>query len=494
MNTENEKNISITLKSDEEKDEAFVISFSLIFRQFRRILSLWIVLAVIFGSVTAAFSIFLSHTTQSEPITSLVNFNYKGIESGLTPDGTSLDVNKIKSPSIIENALTELDMSLGLVERIRQNITISSIMPNDAFDKISMYKSVYSSGGSAALDAIDVLLETEYFPTYYIITFDNIATGIDHEDGKKIINSMLEQYQKYFFTTYGYNSALGNSVVAVDYTDYDYPAAVDIFKTTLDDLDGYTLSLMQNDASNFRSNTTGYSFEDIRRSITVLREADLNAISSYITIYNVTNDKEQLITYYDYKIEELERETAILQSELQSISDSLETYEKDSMLIFGDNQNIEETEYSQVSEKYDQLIEERIVVQQKYSTKQQQVEYYKDRVETFKNNTKKSDADIEYVNEALSILYDKINALIEITTKTSDEFYENIVFANAFNILVPAMGSKSTLSNANIILHVFVVEALLFVVFAGYTFISAIVISSKEKKILKETQKENNKE
>lgn len=489
MNTDNEKNINVTLKSnDDSENSSIIISFSTIFKQMKRLLALWIVISVIFGLVSMSVMLLLKNTTQTEPITTLVNYNYGGVNAGLAPDGNQLDVNKIKAPSIIETALTELDMPLNLVEKIRQNIEITGIMPDIVYDKISMYKTIYESGGTAALEAVDVLLDTGYSSTYYIIKFDNMNAGIDYDEGKNIINTMLNAYQDYFFTTYGYNSALGQAVVAIDYTEYDYPAAVDIFKTLLDDLDSYISPFQNND---FRSDATGYSFEDIRRNIDVLRSADLNAISSYITVYNVTNDKDQLITYYEYKIEELEREAVVLKSELESISDSINKYEKDSMLIFGDSENIDQTEYSQVSEKYDQLIEEKIAVQQRYSTKQQQVEYYKKRVETFKNNTSKSNADIEYVEEQLSKLNDKINNLIEITTLTSDEYYENIVFANAFNILVPAMGDKSQ-KTIDIIIPVILVEAVLFVAYIGYAFISAIVIDTKENKNKKEENEENN--
>ena len=47
-----------------------------------------------------------------------------------------------------------------------------------------------------------------------------------------------------------------------------------------------------------------------------------------------------------------------------------------------------------------------------------------------KNNSKKSE-DIENVEQRLEEIYNKILNIIDITNTTSDEYYENIVFAEA---------------------------------------------------------------
>ena len=200
-------------------------------------------------------------------------------------DRNEFDVNKIKSPNIIESALTNIDEPLSYVENVRRNISIKGVIPSDALDKISLYQSVYSKGGSAALDAVNSLLEIGYYPSYYIITFDYNLAGIDLNKGKKILDGILDSYQDYFFKTYGFNKALGNSVVAVDYKDYDYPAAVDVFNETLDDLDLYIQKLQRNDMTNFRSNVTGYSFSDLRAAVNTIKSADLSSLSSYIDVY-----------------------------------------------------------------------------------------------------------------------------------------------------------------------------------------------------------------
>lgn len=485
-----EKNISLILKQPEDESETVTISFGSIFRQMKRYLLVWIVLAAVLAMLTTSFVFLFSGRIVTSSITALVSFNYSGIESGKAPDGSTFDVNKIKSPNVIENALDDVGESSSLSENIRSNISIKGIIPDDALDKISLYQSVYSQGGSAALDAVNSLLAIGYYPSYYVINFDYAAAGITIDDGKKILDRILENYQDYFFRTYGYNEALGSSVVAVDYKDYDYPEAVDVFDSTLDSLKQYVQKLSNDDTTNFRSNETGYTFSDLLTTIDTVKSADLDALSSYITINNITNDKEMLLTYYQYRIEEMERERKVSQSELDSVTNSINEYEKDTLLVFGNGNGAEngETTYQQASEKYDELINQKIEIQDSVSRCSQRIEYYKDRISAMNENSGTVKVDSEEVEKELSSLYDKIKDLIDVTNKTADEYYETVTFANAYNILVPATGNAPQVTAGGLAMPILIIEAVLFVVYLGVSFIRAIVLDNRAGKKKKESE------
>ena len=485
-----EKNISLILKQPEDESETVTISFGSIFRQMKRYLLVWIVLAAVLAMLTTSFVFLFSGRIVTSSITALVSFNYSGIESGKAPDGSTFDVNKIKSPNVIENALDDVGESSSLSENIRSNISIKGIIPDDALDKISLYQSVYSQGGSAALDAVNSLLAIGYYPSYYVINFDYAAAGITIDDGKKILDRILENYQDYFFRTYGYNEALGSSVVAVDYKDYDYPEAVDVFDSTLDSLKQYVQKLSNDDTTNFRSNETGYTFSDLLTTIDTVKSADLDALSSYITINNITNDKEMLLTYYQYRIEEMERERKVSQSELDSVTNSINEYEKDTLLVFGNGNGAEngETTYQQASEKYDELINQKIEIQDSVSRCSQRIEYYKDRISAMNENSGTVKVDSEEVEKELSSLYDKIKDLIDVTNKTADEYYETVTFANAYNILVPATGNAPQVTAGGLAMPILIIEAVLFVVYLGVSFIRAIVLDNRASKEKKESE------
>lgn len=471
-----EKNISVTLKQpDENNKNESVLSFSSLFAQAKKYLLLWIIASAVAAMFITGIVMMLKTNVSDSNITALVSFNYDGIQSGLDPKGKTFDVNKIKSPNVIESALTELNMPLSYVEPIRRNISIKGVIPNDEMDKITMYQSIYSKGGGAALTAVEELLDSGIYPSYYIIKLNYAYSGLDLIESKQVLDGILKSYQDYFFTTYGYNEALGNSVVAIDYTEYDYPAAIDVFDNTLTNLYDYVnkISLASPD---FRSGRTGYSFKDLSITIETLKTIDLYSLSSYVVINNVTNDKDYLLTYYQYKIDELKRQQNVYQSELDSISNSIDTYEKDTMLIFGEGSENLNTSYSQASEKYDELIEQKISKQMDLSRCKQRIQYFNGRIDALDKNRSQSTEESKAETETrMAEINERVNNLIDIVNKTADEYYETVSFAHAYNILVPATGTEPTVVTNDIMMPVIMCEAFIFVVYIAIVFISAII-------------------
>lgn len=178
----------------------------------------------------------------------------------------------------------------------------------------------------------------------------------------------------------------------------------------------------------------------------------------------------------------MERELKVSESKLKSITDSIDAYEKDKLLIFGMNDENTENSYTQASKKYDDLIEEKLEVQDSVSRSKQNISYVKDRLSALKENNSKKSEDIENVEQRLEEIYNKILNIIDITNTTSDEYYENIVFAEAYNILVPATGEEPKVEIGNFIMPLLICEGLIFVVFAAIIIFSSISIDNNKRK------------
>lgn len=485
--------LDITLKNESDESGDIIVSFSGIFKMLKKYFLIWIVTAVVAGVLVFTCSAITSDD-QHKSLTALISFSYDGIEEGLDPEGNTFDVNTIKNPTVIESALTELGLSVKSLEKIRQNIFIDGIIPSDAIDKITTYKSVYenASGSSSALSAAQAMLDTSYYPTQFKVTFNYSSTGFDEGEAVDVFNTMLECYRDYFISTYGSNEVLGSAVKSIDYTEYDYAETVDIFDSTLTTLKSYVDNLASEDTTRFRSNSTGYTFSDLSESISTIQIIDLDILSSYITVNNVTKDKDSLITYYQYRIDSLTREKTVAEEKLASIVESIDSYQKDTIMVFGNGTETTDTEYSQYSEEYDTLINQKISTQTEVSTATQRINYYNQRITSLKSKAAGLDAYVEKVEKDLASLNDKVDQLIDDINTTAEEYYENVPFANAYNILVPASGSgaasfvKRTISSA--IVPLVVIEALLVLVYICAAFVFAIINESKKKKALAEAE------
>ncbi|MGN1404051.1 MAG: lipopolysaccharide biosynthesis protein [Ruminococcus sp.] len=460
-----------------QEEDTIVIPVVDIFRQLKKYALLWIIIAVvaaglIFGCTMAVSN---SHAT---PLTAMVGFSYDGIEKGLDPNGNEFDANSIKSPSVIEQTLTELGMSANKVDSVRNGITVSGVVPSDTIDELTAYQSIFEATNS--IEAAKRIMDVSYYPTRFEIQFTYLNTGMNRSQAADFLNTLLSNYKTYFMQTYGYNDAFGDALTAVDYSSYDYPQAMDVFYTTLGSLQSYVNRLATEDETRFRSTTTGYTFSDLNEAINTMRTVDYATLSSYVFGKNVTKDKDALQTYYQYRIDSLTRAKQSAEEKLASITDSITNYEKDSIVIVAGSDNSSNTPLTQPSEAYDDLIQQKTDAQSSVSSYQQQITDYTTRLENLQKKTLGNAKDKEKVEADMAALGEKINALIGAVNETADEYFETASYANSYSVLVPASGSVSNaVSNAisTMMRPLLVVEALLFVIYLVFAVVRAFVVS-----------------
>ncbi|MBQ8962115.1 MAG: lipopolysaccharide biosynthesis protein [Ruminococcus sp.] len=492
MDNSNEKNLNITINNKASDDDEVVISLVTIFKKLKKYFLLWIIVAVVFVVLTVGYATLTTQINKPK-LNALISFSYSGIEKGNDPNGRKFDVNTLKNPSVIESALTELGMGLENLEVIREGISISGIIPSDAIDRITVYQNVYESAGN--LNAAKEMLDVTYYPTQFKVYFDYNNTQLTTAEATDVLNAILDKYQDYFYEEYGYNESLGSAVTAISYDSYDYSEAVDVFKNNLTTLRRYVRQLSNEDSTRFRSAVTGYTFDDLYQAIITIQDIDLDKISSYITVNNLTKDKDASIAYYDYRISSLNRSKTSLEEQLKSVQESIEAYEKDQIFIFSGTDEANTNMSSTVaSDQYDNMIKKKLQITEDLADTKQSINYYKERKDALQNNPAGSDAKAENLDAQLEALSDKINELIDLTSRTSDDYYKNVTLRNAYNVLVPA---ASTVTNRihhiidNAKLPLIVIEALVIVAFIMLAIVEAIVADGRKRKgIVPEADKE----
>lgn len=495
MNKKSEHNLNITLQNEEEKGDV-IVSLGTIFKKLKKYVLIWLVVAVV------VFVLVLGNTTintmhRKPTLTALVSFTYDGIEKGLDPAGQDFNKDMIKNPVVIEKALTELGLPLDDLDNVRHGMSIEGIIPADAMDQILTYKNVYENANSNNLQAAQAMLGVAYFPTEYKVSFNYAGTSFNRNTAVEVINKILEEYKTYFFDMYGYNETLGNSVVAIDISSYDYSEAVDVLKTSLNTMSNYLSQLSKEDKTRFRSSITGYTFADLYEAVETIKSIDLDKVSSYINVNNLTKDKSTSIAYYEYRINELTRHKTSVEEQLSSVRDSINAYEKDQIIIFGNGTDSTDTQSTQTSEQYDLMIEQKLTLTNDLATTKQNINYYRERklaLESSSSDGKdKEQKRIEQVDKQLEDVNAKITDIIDKVKLTADDYYENVTFQNAYNILVPASNTmSSTLSVVmnNVKTPLILGEGAVFALYFMVAFIEAIKADMFDKKKKKASEQE----
>lgn len=488
-----EQNVNLILKQEEKHEEEVVVSFSAIIRNLKRYLSVWLLVSVIIGGLIAGVSVFF-RTTSITPVRAIVSFTHDGIEKGKNPDGTDFDPNQLKSPEVINEALKACNKELDLLEAVRRGIEIEGIIPENAYQRMNTYKNVYETASSGQLSAAQAMLDVSWVSTQYNVKFNYKDTGINRADAVQILNAMLESYRDYFFRQYGYNEAFGNNLSAMDYKDYDYAQAVDMFRTQLKSLSRYVSNISADDTSRFRSTETGYTFADLKDAISSIQTLDLDLISSYLNVNNVSKDKERLQTYYEWRIENLELERKTNKEALAAVEAAFKAYEKDQVIVFSDS--VANTETTVSSEEYDKLINRKLSAQATLSETDQNIEFYKQRLATLKkSNSTASKSKSERIEKDLAKLKDKIDNLIDIVNRTADDYYRNVSLSDSYNILVPATSAVSTTIKSGIekaIVPIIGIELVILMIYLAVAFVRALVEETRKRNKLKAVAVGNN--
>lgn len=444
---EENKNINLVIKQElDDSDKELSLSLFTVFRQLKRFVAWWIVVAIIGALLITVISATTSKTTSKA--TALVSFSFEGIEEGLDPNGATFDVNAIKNPVVIDKALAELGLDSKLSDEIRNSITIKGIIPSDAIDRITVYRNLYSSDSTYSLNAAKEMLDVTYYPTQYKISLNNKLAGISMDTGEQVLDTMLGCYRDYFFELYGYNQALGSAISISGYEEYDFSEAVEVFDTSLRTMEKYVSDLSSKDVTRFRSSQTGYTFADLTEAVKTLITVDLDWISSYITIYNVTKDKSSLITYYQHQIDQFTQRRNVQEQALISIRESIDSYVKDSVVIVG-NAGTEAggPTLTQSSEAYDRLFVQKIEAQTSVADYTERIAYLQKRIEALSNASSSTSAQIKNAQEDLANLSEKATAMLDVINTTANEYYETVTLANAFNILVPASSTSNRMAD-----------------------------------------------
>lgn len=493
MNNKEERNLNITLKNSGEEKDDVIVSFSTLFKKLKKYVLIWLVVAVIvFAAVLGNTTLDTMH--RKPVLNALVSFTYDGIEKGLDPAGMDFNKESIKNPVVVERALTSLGLPLDDLDNIRHSIDIEGIIPADTMNKILTYKNVYENASANNLQAAQSMLDVPIFPTEYSIKFNYAGTSFDRKTAVEVINTILEEYKTYFFEIYGYNETLGSSVTALDISSYDYSEAVEVLKTSLDTLSKYVKQLSNDDITRFRSAVTGYTFDDLYEAVATVKTIDLDKISSYINVNNLTKDKSSSIAYYEYRINELNRTKTSLEEQLASVKESIKTYEKDQIIIFGNGTDNTDTQSTQNSEQYDKMVEQKLTLTNSLATTKQSIKYYTERRDALQESSSNDDSKIEQVDQQLETVNAKISDLIDDVKLTADDYYENVTFQNAYTVLVPASSTMSSTLHVVIdgIKKPFILgEGVVFALYFMVAFIEAIKTDMFDKKRKKVTDPEN---
>lgn len=432
-NTQNDARIYLHMDSKEQEEtqiDLINIAGHMNRRKklYRYILAVAACAGVLAGLIAIGVDYIAGQNTYARAV---VTFQYEGIENGLDPNGAAFDINKMKSPKVIEDALMSLGTEEFDSEKIRESIDIEGVIPEDAVERITVIKEMSLEDVSN----YEKILDVSYFPSQYVVYLRK-NSGMSGRDTVQVLNAVLESYRAYFMDTYANTEVLTVTANLIDYKDYDYAEAMDLLETQMEIMKSYVTE-RRNQAPEFRSSGTGLSFGDISMALDTISEIDIANLNSYIESHTLTKDVSRQREYYEYRIKKYNMDIAECQVELSNIQSVIDKYQKDPLVIVSSQETTQEIE--QTNEYYDQLLQQRLEL----STEIASLNTKLNETYTLLNAVngavgQNTQSEYDYVDGKMSTLAETIARWADLTEQTAEEYYTTTLFSNAYKIAVPA--------------------------------------------------------
>ena len=413
---------------------------------------------------------------QEYTASTVIRYTNNAATEGMTPSGDELDVSEIYSATVITSVLEDLNLNAG-VDTIRSKCRVEPITPPDE----DVRKQALLEQGE----------EYEYFSTDYIVSF-SVGAEYSQSFARTVLDSILKNY----FSTYGEKyinqQTLPNNNVRGTDGHYDYIERAEILDAWTINISDY-LAAKKETQPDYRSASTGYSFNDLYEIYQGYMQYDIPEIYSLILEQEVTVDYDTLIKKYQTDISTYELDLQNMQSKIDDLDDLIHKYsdknKEGAEYHFGtqaeEGNNSSDyilkdvydknTEERQVDSQttYDGLINEYVELETEKEKLEVDLEHKRKILSIFTDDVVSTDkSNKELIEESLDKLSKELDDMYQTVSDTVDE-YNQYVGANN----VSTRASIITEEKINIKMYIFL-SAIIFFLFGC---IGAIILGrSKE--------------
>lgn len=144
-------------------------------------------------------------------------------------------------------------------------------------------------------------------------------------------------------------------------------------------------------------------------------------------------------------------------------------------MIFGNATDGSNATLNQSSDTYDNMIDDKVRAETNLSTCEQNISLYENRIKSLKSGTQKSGVS-ELVEKDFEKLNNKIHTMLEAVNITATEYFEEVLFSNAYKILSPATESVFYVIKSSVKDSVNIILAIELILIAAYLVVSAAAV------------------
>ena len=432
-----EMTVKAKVPSHSPEDEIYTVSMKSIVNTLRKYSLFITILSMVFFvmSIAIAYGYYYRMRPYIGTATALISYGYPGAEMGLDPMGNPLDVSKIKSPYVIDNALQELDLHrLGIsVESVRSCLVIGGIIPDNILEQILIIREIATKSPSK----LEELPEIQYHPIQYILRLQQRGTleVLSEQNMVDLLNSIIYQYSLFFIDEYSNFQLLDTIIQNFDQSQYDYHEIVKILEGQVNNMITYC-SVINEASSEYRSPTTNMTFGDIISNLELINTVDLKRLGALVFSNNMSRDRQRLGVLYEYNIMRMEMDRVEFLANASEAERLANVFERDYWIL---NRGNEYEQYAHASDTYDNFMKTAYRERERANALTTQIDYYTRCLDSLLAWDYPSDPrDVSFVEESIPILINTLQEWVSITNQTAEDYLTQELFKDATKVITPA--------------------------------------------------------
>ena len=439
--------IEVLLKNEEPSEREVELSLLNVFANMKKSMRLyaWIILLCLSVGLVAPYTISL-FKDKTASVSAVVTFQYGAASEGKTPNGSTLDVNAIKSSNVIAEALKKTHLSKEVsVSSVSQNISIGRMLSDTAKRQLEIMQKM----DDATIDMkepekyVDFVngMSTGSYRNQYIVTLNNgfgnekSSVTLKGDEMAVLLNNIIDEYENYFFDSFDNFRLPDNTIEDISVEDLDYIEWLDNMTDILDSLSAYCIDDAHGKFLNYRSKTDGLSFSDINRMINLVRSARVDYLYAYVYYNGIAKDKDRVTTKFEYTLRNLNHSLDSKNENITNGADLIANYRNSNILISrqntGDGTETEDINTPSITEYYNNLIlNQANMYAEKYSM-ELSVNNLNEKIKIF-TRPRATATKIAIVDNEIKEVNDICRQLYDLARRHAEEIINSETYRNSF--------------------------------------------------------------
>ena len=398
----------------------------------------WTTIAVLLATLVGTAIVPKINIVSKGTVQTAVQLYFSGIELGETPNGTEYDVNEIKSAEIIRNALDNIDFGSQKVslEKLKSNISFQAVVPDSVAKTLENLKDIKDDNIK-----IERLENLKGYSNIYIVKL-NLANdlGLDTEQGRVVLDNIIQEYKKHLIDQYGDTAVLAN-VFADDFDldQYDYIQAADILNGQLERMETYVQVHIPQ--TSVHSTVTGLNPADISSALESIRTVDMERVYTLIAAFYLTKDPNRVVAVYEQLAEDKEKAAAQYTEEAAALKSAIASFKKDQQTIVMGGNNSAPINLTTENKQYNAFVSQYIEAGTKAVNASEDAKYYRSEAERFRAalpTTRENSLKAAETEDSIKLLQKKLIYWTDKINETATDYYSEATYQKYAEQLMPA--------------------------------------------------------